>query len=218
MNMIDATYSWEHIIAACDQETLNGVVTPAKEGSWADQDRVSPDDCKDSKSHSRWDLLARESLDNDIVPVIANKYHGHDGACSKDGSKTSIKLTSFERMYWKNFTNGILVFHELTKSTPHPVSLSESINDDWETHGGHHAEIREGKINNKHVRGRPQILNLQEDVANTAIAKEVYQPQEEEADSNNMVNERMLWGEGTPMFINNLQGFFVNSIKMGCSL
>ena len=93
---------------------------------------------------------------------------------------------------------------EHTESSPHPVSLSECIDGDWKAHGGHHAEVREGQVHHEHVGRGPQVLHLQEDVADAAIAKEVDHPQEEEADANNVVDKRMLGWEGSPMFIDNL--------------
>ena len=38
----------------------------------------------------------------------------------------------------------------------------------------HHAPVREGQVDNKHVRWSSKSLDLQEDVDHTTIAKEVY--------------------------------------------
>ena len=54
----------------------------------------------------------------------------------------------------------ITIHNVVTKSSPHPVSLSEGIYDNRKTHGGHHAEIRKGKIDNKHIWWGSQIFNL----------------------------------------------------------
>ena len=99
-----------------------------------------------------------------------------------------------------------------TKRSPHPVSLGECIRDDGQSHGCHHAQVREGKVDHKHVGGRPEPLDLKEDVADTAIAKEVDEPEEDIADAHNVVDERMLRRELSPVIINDLHGHLVNSI------
>ena len=37
------------------------------------------------------------------------------------------------------------------KGSPHPAVLYKRINDNREAHGGHHAHVREGQVDNEHV-------------------------------------------------------------------
>ena len=39
----------------------------------------------------------------------------------------------------------------LTKMSPHPDSISEAIDDYTGTLGDHHAQVREGQVDNKHI-------------------------------------------------------------------
>ena len=61
----------------------------------------------------------------------------------------------------------------MTKSSPHPVALSEDIDDDRGSLGDDHAHVRKGKVDHKDVGAGPEACNLQEDVDNTAIANDV---------------------------------------------
>ena len=84
----------EEVIGACQQETLGHVVPPASEGGAADEDGVAPDDAEDAGRHAGTDLLTGEALHDDVVSVVTDDHHGHDGTRAKDGSKTAIQTTS----------------------------------------------------------------------------------------------------------------------------
>ena len=152
-------------------------------------------------------------LHNDIVSVVANSDHSHDGAGSKDGSKTSVEPTCCGAT--KLNLSSVQFYFQITEWSPHPISLGEGVDDDWQPHGGHHTQVREGKVYHEHVGRSSEGFDLEEYVADTPIAKEVNGPEEEEADTNNMVDQRMLWGKLAPMFVNHLQSFFIHTIKVG---
>ena len=106
----------------------------------------------------------------------------------------------------------------LTKGSPHPVSLGEGVDDDRQPHGGHHAQVRKGQVHHEHVRGCPQTLDLEEDVADASITEEVDQPEEEETDADNVIDQRMLRRELTPVLVYHLHGHLVHTIKMSGAL
>ena len=106
---------------------------------------------------------------------------------------------------------------QITEGSPHPISLGKGVDDDWQPHGGHHAQVGEGKVHHEHVGRSSKGFDLEKNVANTPVTKEVDGPEEEEADANNMVDQRMLGRKLAPVFVNNLQGFFVHTIKVGGS-
>ena len=110
---------------------------------------------------------------------------------------------------------GVQFYFQITEGSPHPISLGEGVDDDWQPHGGHHAQVGEGKVHHEHVGRSAEGFDLQEDVADTPVAEEVDRPEEEEADANNMVDQRMLGGKFAPVLVNHLQRFFVDTIKVG---
>ena len=114
-----------------------------------------------------------------------------------------------------NMSWGVQFYFQITEGSPHPVSLGEGVDDDWQPHGGHHAQVGEGKVHHEHVGRSPEGFNLQEDVADTPVAEEVDRPEEKEADANNMVDQRMLGGKFTPVLVDHLERFFVDTIKVG---
>ena len=131
--------SGEEVIAAGDDETLSFVVSPAQEWSNADEDRVDPDCKQETSRHARCDPLASQTLDNDIVPVITNHHHGHDGAGSKDSPSETIDLATYEDKLYQ-FCVSVLT-SSFTQLSPHPVLLSEDVDDDGGRLAGHHAQV-----------------------------------------------------------------------------
>ena len=92
--MIGGVYLCEVVIAAGDQKPLRSIATPPKEWGDAATHRVAPAHDQDDEGHSRCYLCPREALDNDIVPIIANDHHSHDGAGAADGTNSAINLTA----------------------------------------------------------------------------------------------------------------------------
>ena len=106
----------EEVVAAGDQETLGRVVSPAEEGSHRYARGVGPEDQQQTERHAGSDLLPGEPLhqtsgsqgnvqlllylDDDVVSVVPDGHHGHDGARPEDGSETSVEPAG-----WKERTN-----------------------------------------------------------------------------------------------------------------
>ena len=154
-------------------------------------------------------------LHNDIVSVVANSDHSHNGAGSEDASKTSVEPTCCGAT--KVNLSSVQSYFQITEGSPHPISLGEGVDDDWQPHGGHHTQVREGKVYHEHVGRSSEGFDLEEYVADTPIAKEVNGPEEEEADTNNMVDQRMLWGKLAPVLVNHLQSLLVHTVKVRSS-
>ena len=98
-----------------------------------------------------------------------------------------------------------------TKCPPHPVSLSEGVNDHREAHGGHHAEVRECEVHHKKVGWSSQTLDLEENVANTSISKQVDHPEHKEGYAHNTRHQGVLGREAAPVVMDDLHGRLHNS-------
>ena len=173
------------VVGAGVEHTLGGVVSPdLHEGREGNADGVTPDGQEDGHGLARSDLDTVESLDNDVVAVIADHHHGEDGHNTADGSNETVEAAS--------------------KSSPSPVPLHEDIDGHNRSHGGHHDQVGEGQVDHEHVGGCSEGLDLQEDEDDAAISKEGDDPQEEEQDAEEVGDQRVGRGKAGPVGVNDL--------------
>ena len=120
------------VVRAGEEHALSGVSTPdiqkRREG---DTDSIAPDGQDDGHGLSSGDLSSVEALDNDIVSVISNHHHGENGNNTAHGSSETVEFAS--------------------KSSPDPVSLHENVDSHSGSHGGHHDQVGQGQVDDKHV-------------------------------------------------------------------
>ena len=62
----------------------------------------------------------------------------------------------------------------------------------------------------------PTVLSvdLEEDVTDTPVTKEIDSPEKEEADADDVIDQRMLRGELAPVLIYHLQSLLVHPVKV----
>ena len=133
-------YRVYEVVGAGDQSSLHLVRPPPEEWPRADTESVGPDDDQDEEGLARGDLGAGETLDDDVVPVVANGDHGEDGADPRDGPGGPVQLAA--------------------EGSPHPEPLAEGVDDDGPGLGEHHAEVGQGQVHHEHVGGSSQGFYL----------------------------------------------------------